>query len=95
MKFHFTENDTVRFSSPTLNITDPRGETLFSANKNEIVFNTEKVRFTGNCKTSQFSILFARKIDDNLIFFQGHDGAVFDSSIQTPMIRGHYKQDLT
>ncbi|KAK7582203.1 hypothetical protein V9T40_013648 [Parthenolecanium corni] len=65
------KNNTVRFSSPSFNITGPRGETLFSANKNEIVFGTGEVRFTG------------------------HAGAVFDSSIQTPLIRGHYKRDLT
>lgn len=30
-----------------------------------------------------------------IFFFQGQTGAVFGSSIQTPMIQGHYKEDLT
>ncbi|XKL65889.1 hypothetical protein PGB90_009309 [Kerria lacca] len=45
-----------------------------------------EILFSANRKEIVFGIGEVR--------FTGHAGAVFDSSIQTPMIRGHYKRDL-
>lgn len=50
----FVENNTVKFNAPSFNITGSRGEVLFSADRNEIVFGTGEVRFTGN---SSYSLL--------------------------------------
>lgn len=45
-------NDTVKISASSFNITGPLGETLFMANKKEIVFGTGEVRFTGEYEHS-------------------------------------------